>query len=245
MLKEDFLPSQLSLNLKRNQVDACVAVAAEPAEVETRFLSELALTHPSICGVIGWIDFQDKKAGEKIAEISSYTAIKGYKYYDTGENHSFIQPVMQTLAEYNYTLDLDLSANTVTDSVNEWIGSFPNQSFVLEQCGNPDAKQSPATEWTQQIRQLAKNKNLYCKVSGLFTLGNWKSWRPADFYPFLEILFESFGPDRLLYASDWPFILLSGAYVQWKSLLEKFSEQLKPEEKENFFGENARRLYHL
>ena len=82
-------------------------------------------------------------------------------------------------------------------------------------------------------------------MSGLFTLAKWQNWRPADFYPFLDILFESFGPGRLLYASDWPFILLSGSYVQWKSLLGKFTENLKPEEKERFFGENARRIYHL
>ena len=245
MLQEDYLPSQLSLNLKRNQVDACVATAAEPAEVETRFLSELALTHPIIHGVIGWIDFQDTKAGEKMAELSSHTAIKGYKFYVTGENNSFLHPIMPMLAQYSYTLDLSLSANAATDELNEWIISFPEQIFVLEQCGHPDAKQQPSPEWSRQIRQLSKNKNLYCKVSGLFTLGNWKSWRPADFYPFLDILFESFGADRLLYASDWPFLLLSGAYVQWKSLLEKFTEQMKPKERENFFGENARRLYHL
>jgi L-fuconolactonase len=114
---------------------------------------------------------------------------------------------------------------------------------MLEQCGNPDAKQPPAAAWIQQITQLAKNQNLACKVSGLFTLSVWKSWKPADFYPFLDILFEAFGPNRLLYASDWPFILLSGSYVQWKSLLEKYTEQMKEEERENFFGKNAERWY--
>ena len=104
-----------------------------------------------------------------------------------------------------YTLDLNLSSDTNTDALNEWIRSYPDQHFVLEQCGNPDAKQPPSAAWIQQIRQLAKNQNLSCKVSGLFTLSNWKSWKPADFYPFLDILFEAFGPNRLLYASDWPF----------------------------------------
>lgn len=244
MLQEDYLPSRLSLNLQRNLVDAGVAVTAEPAEVETRFLSELTLTHPVIRGVIGWIDLKDKNAAKKIAELSSYTAIKGFKTGFSGDL-LWLQRVMETLAQYNYTLDLKLSANTKTAQLNDWILSFPDQSFILEQCGNPDTKQPPTTEWIQQIKQLAKNQNLYCKVSGLFTLGNWKTWRPADFYPFLDIIFESFGPNRLLYASDWPFILLSGSYVQWKSLLEKYTERLNEEERENFFGENARRIYHL
>ncbi len=244
MFHEDYLPEKISLNLQRNEVDACIA-AAGPNEVETRFLSELALTHPLIRGVIGWIDLLDKKASEKITGLSSYTAIKGYKLDAGGENYSLLHPVMQQLAQHNYVLDLNIFPNINSAPLNEWISSFPDQSFVLEQCGNPDPKQAPSTEWTAQIRQLAKNKNLCCKVSGLFTLAKWQNWRPADFYPFLDILFESFGPGRLLYASDWPFILLSGSYVQWKSLLGKFTEYLKAEEKENFFGENARRIYHL
>jgi L-fuconolactonase len=245
MMQDNYLLSDISLNLKRNQVDACIAVAAEPAEVETRFLAELALTHPVIRAVIGWIDLSEKNAAEKIEELSSYTAIKGFKLDASGENFSPSEEVMQALARHNYSLDLKLSSGTNTPQLNEQVRSYPDQHFVLEQCGNPDAKQPPSAAWIQQIRQLAKNQNLFCKVSGLFTLSNWKSWKPADFYPFLDTLFEAFGPNRLLYASDWPFILLSGSYVQWKSLLEKYTERMKEEEKENFFGKNAARIYLL
>jgi L-fuconolactonase len=244
MMRQDYLPSGIALNLQRNGVDACIAVAAEPAEVETRFLAELALTHPVIRAVIGWIDLNEKNAAGKIEELSSYTAIKGFKLDTSGED--FPPPgegVMQALARHNYSLDLKLSSQTDTPQLNGLIRSFPDQRFVLEQCGNPDAKQPPAAAWIQQITQLAKNQNLVCKVSGLFTLGAWKSWKPADFYPFLDILFDAFGPGRLLYASDWPFILLSGSYVQWKSLLEKYTERLNDEEKENFFGKNAAQCY--
>lgn len=245
LMQEDYLPSGISLNLHRNQVDACIAVAAEPAEVETRFLAELALTHPVIRGVVGWIDLNEKNAAEKIEELSSYTAIRGFKLNASGESVFSSEDVMRTLAQHNYSLDLKLSSDTNTLQLNERIRSYPDLHFVLEQCGNPDAKQPPSAAWTQQIRQLAKNQNLFCKVSGLFTLSTWKSWKPADFYPFLDTLFEAFGPSRLLYASDWPFILLSGSYVQWKSLLEKYTERMKGEDKENFFGKNAARIYRL
>ncbi|MDP4132127.1 MAG: amidohydrolase family protein [Bacteroidota bacterium] len=245
ILQENLLPSQLSLNLQRNQVAACIAVAAEPAEVETRFLAELALTHPVISGVIGWIDLLNKNAAEKIRELSSYTAIRGFKLDTDGEDLASVQPVMELLAQYGYALDLKLSSNTNTDQLHGWLRSFPDQYFVLDHCGNPDTKHPPSTEWIRQIQQLAKNQNLSCKVCGLFTAGNWKSWKPADFYPFLDILFEAFGANRLLYASDWPFILLSGSYVQWKSLLEKYSDRLSEEERERFFGENARHIYRL
>ena len=245
LMQEDYLPSGISLNLQRNRVDACIAVAAEPAEVETRFLGELALTHPVIRGVIGWIDLNRKEADEKMEELSSYTAIKGFTSDISGENLFPPEEVMLALARHNYSLDLKLSSDTNTRQLSDRICSYPNQHFILEQCGSPDAKQPPSAAWTGQVRQLAKNQNLFCKVSGLLTLGSWKSWKPADFYPFLDTLFEAFGPNRLLYASDWPFILLSGSYVQWKSLLEKYTERMNEEEKENFFGKNAARIYAL
>ena len=245
IMQEDYLPSGISLNLQRNRVDACIAVAAEPAEVETRFLAELALTHPVIRAVIGWIDLKEKNAGERIEKLSAYTAIKGFKLDVSGENFFPSEDVMQALAQHSFALDLKLSSDTNTPQLNDRIRSYPDQHFVLEQCGSPDAKQPPSASWIQQIRQLAKNQNLFCKVSGLFTLSTWKSWKPADFYPFLDTLFEAFGPERLLYASDWPFILLSGSYVQWKSLLEKYTERMSEEDKENFFGKNAVRIYPL
>ena len=245
LMQGDYLPSDISLNLQRNQVDACIAVAAEPAEVETRFLGELALTHPLIRGVIGWIDLNEKNTARKMEELSSYTAIRGFKLDASGENPFPSEEVMLVLAQHGYSLDLKLSSDTNAAQLNERIRSYPDQHFVLEQCGNPDAKQPPAAAWIQQITQLAKNQNLFCKVSGLFTLSTWKSWKPADFYPFLDILFDAFGPNRLLYASDWPFILLSGSYVQWKSLLKKYTERMNEEDKENFFGKNAARIYRL
>ena len=105
------------------------------------------------------------------------------------------------------------------------MASHPEQSFILQDAGHADTKHAPSKTWETNIRELAKNQNLSCKLSGLFTQGHRKTWKPADFYPFLEILFDAFGTERLLFASDWPFLLLSGIYVQWKSLLEKYTEK--------------------
>jgi L-fuconolactonase len=244
-LQKDHLPSGIALSLRRNQVDACLAAPAEPAEVETRFLSELALTHDLIRGVIGWIDLRDRQAADKINELAAYTAIRGYRLDATGAWAAPSAETMQALAQYPYSLDLEISASSHTDAMERWIREFPDQIFVLGNCGNPDAREAPSASWIAQIRQLAKNKNLYCKISGLFTLAGRASWKPADFYPFLDALFGAFGPQRLLYASDWPFLLTGGSYVQWKSLLEKYLEFFSETDRESFFGENARRVYRV
>ena len=95
------------------------------------------------------------------------------------------------------------------------------------------------------MKRISNNPNIYCKLSGLLTEASWQNWSAADFYPYLDAVFEAFGTDRLVFGSDWPVILLSGIYVQWKSLLEKYMEGFKPEERDQVFRTNAIRFYNL
>ena len=68
---------------------------------------------------------------------------------------------------------------------------------------------------------------------------------PQEFYPYLDVVLESFGIERILFGSDWPVVLLSGSYVQWKSLLEKYLEKLSLEDQEKIWLTNAQRFYRL
>jgi L-fuconolactonase len=245
ILNQHYLPEQLSQSLHRNGIKGCIAVVSEDMEVETRFLSELALTHPEIQGVIGWTDLNHLKSADKIQELHQYTPLKGFRIElikDSIPSHG----VMKLLTEYQYSLDITLRPGTHLDTWVRFIQTYPGQQFILQNGGNPETHGAPEKEWETSIRELAKNQNLSCKVSGLLTGGiDSKSWKPADLYPYLDILFDSFGVERLLFASDWPFILLAGMYVQWKSLLEKYTEKFSPEDQDTFFGENAARIYRI
>jgi L-fuconolactonase len=243
-LQQHYLPEHLAQSLHRNGIDACIAVCSENAEVETRFLAELSSTHPSIKGVVGWLDFADPKAAEKIQEFRQYPSIRGYRI-ETAQNRLPGPELMELFLENEYTLELSLDRSTDLNGLIKWLGHHPVHHYILEASGYPDTKKPPSEEWKTIIRELSKHQNLSCKVSGMFERANWKTWAPADFYPFLEILFHAFGAERLLYGSDWPFIQLSGLYVQWKSLLEKFLERYPAEHSDLFFGENAARLYRL
>ncbi len=244
VLAQHYLPEQLSQSLHRNGIQGCVAVTAENMEVESRFLAELAYTHPEILGVVAWTDFSAPQAEEKIRDLQKYTPIKGFQYDPlTGRPPS--ATLMDIFQAHQYTLDLNIVHETNISELTQWIKSFPEQTFILRNCADPDTSQRPSAAWEKQIRGLAANANLYCKVSGFLTTAKGKTWKPADFYPFLDIIFEAFGPARLLYASDWPFLLLNGIYVQWKSLLEKYMEKFNEDERELFFGNTATRLYRL
>ena len=242
LMQQDYLPENLALNLQRNGVSGMIAVESEAKEVETRFLSELAATHPSIVGVIGWIDISAPDIEEKLEAFSSYTAVKGYRY-DLGASTSLSDKVrgIAALKKYNYTFDL--FGNTSYSTIADLISAHPDQPFILDDGGAPDIKQSLTHEWSSRMKDLATAPNVSCKLSGLLTLAKWKNWSPATFYPFLDVLFAAFGSERLLFGSDWPFLLLSGMYVQWKSLIEKYMEPMLDEDRENVFTLNAARVY--
>jgi len=243
ILQQQYLPEQLLPSLHRNGMEGCIAVVAEKAEVETRFLSELAQTHPEIKGVTGWLDLYDPRAAEKIREFQQYRSIKSYSIDSRKDLPA--ADVMELLLENQYWLELSPGPGAFPENLKSLLSENPEFVFILQDCGNPDAKQPPSKAWETGIRDLAKNRNLSCKLSGLFTQGNRKTWKPADFYPFLEIIFDSFGSGRILFASDWPLLLISGMYVQWKSLIEKFMERFPEEDRQKVFGENASAFYRI
>ena len=105
ILQQQYLPEQLSQSLRRNGIDGCIAAVGEYAEVETRFLAELAYTHPEIMGVIGWLDLYDSKASEQILEFQQYTPIRAYRLELRQEE--FPSPeIMELIGANQYCLDL-------------------------------------------------------------------------------------------------------------------------------------------
>jgi L-fuconolactonase len=249
VLQQDYFPETISLTLKRNDIDGCVAVQAYQTELETLFLIELAKTHDIIKGVVGWVDLQKENIEERLLYFSQYPVIKGWRHIVQSEPNDFLlgknfQRGIAALQPYNYTYDVLIYHHQLKPAL-EFVSRFPEQKFVIDHCAKPDIANKKIDEWKSLMQEIAKNPNVYCKLSGLFTEAKWKQWSPNEFYPYLDVVFDAFGTDRLMFGSDWPVILLSGIYVQWKSLLEKYMENFEEEEREKVFGRNAIQFYYL
>ncbi|MCC6289386.1 MAG: amidohydrolase family protein [Chitinophagaceae bacterium] len=249
ILQQDYLPETIASTLKRNGVDGCVAVQADQSEVETRFLVELAKTHDIIKGVVGWVDLQADDVAERLQHFAVNPIIKGYRHIVQGEPNDFLlgkkfQQGVAELRNFGYTYDILIYHHQLKPAV-EFVSKFPDQKLVIDHCAKPDIRDKEITEWSRHIKEIATHRNVFCKLSGLFTEAAWKEWSAADFYPYLDVVFEAFGFDRLMFGSDWPVILVSGMYVQWKSLLEKYMENYSEEDREKVFGSNATRFYNL
>lgn len=248
-LQKNYLPQDLESTLSRNHVDGCVAIQANTTEVETRFLAELANTHPFIKGVVGWTDLQAVDAEKKLSELSEYPAVKGIRHVVQSEPDDFLygegfRRGIALLASFGFTYDILIYPRQLPAAI-ALVDSFPQQPFVLDHAAKPQISKKEIEGWKRDITELARFPNITCKLSGLITEAKWKEWSPAAFYPYLDVLFETFGPGRLMFGSDWPVMLLSGIYVQWKSLLEKYMESFTDEDREAVFGGNAVQAYGL
>lgn len=250
VLKRDFAPVELSRNMRENGINRCIAVQTDQSEDETRFLLELAECNPQIAGVVGWVDLQSDDIDERLGAFAKSPKLRGFRHIVQAERDDrfllradFLRGVAR-LAQYGFTYDILIYARQLRAAV-EFVKHLPEQKFVLDHIGKPDIKNKEIEGWSRGIRALAENPNVYCKLSGMVTEADWKIWRPADLKPYLDVVFEAFGTDRLMFGSDWPVCLLAASYAQVKEVVEDYARDLSAEDKEKIFGLNAARFYGL
>ena len=249
ILQQDYLPQAIETTLEENSVDGCVAVQAAQSELETDFLVQLAKNHSFIKGIVGWVDLQNDNINERLQHYTQYPVIKGWRHAVQAEPDDFLlranfQRGIRALQPFNYTYDI-LVYHHQLKSVAEFLSIFVNQKMIIDHCAKPGIGNKKINDWGKLMREIAEHKNVYCKLSGLLTEATWKKWAPLEFYPYLDILFDAFGTERLLFGSDWPVLFLSGNYHQWKSLLENYLKTTSAVDKKRIFGKNAVQFYSL
>lgn len=246
MIRRDFLPNDLKLILKENEIQGCIAVQADQSEAETRFLLDLAGDNNFIKGVVGWVDLNDEKIKERLYLFSGNPFFKGVRhtvYDDAGE--FMLQPSFQRgiscLGTFGLTYDILVFDYQLPGAV-ELVKKFPNQPFVLDHMGKPPISNGLSKEWSNNIGELGKCKNVYCKVSGLVTETDNFQWKKKDFFPFLEEVISAFGKDQLMFGSDWPVCLSAASYAE---ILEIIKDFFSEEDLKGIMGGNAVKFYNL
>jgi L-fuconolactonase len=249
-LKCDHLPADLAPLLQSARLDGSVAVQARSTLEETEWLLQLADQNTFIEGVVGWVDLCSPDARGQLESLSVHKRLCGVRYIVQSEpaDRSTLRPDFRRgvglLAEFGLVCDI-LAFPHHLPGAYELVAAFPNQAFVLDHVAKPFVKDRVIAPWDADVRRLASLPNVYCKVSGLVTEADWKSWKPADFFPYLDVVFEAFGPRRIMFGSDWPVCTLAGSYAQVASLVEEYARGLSGAESAEVWGETAARVYHL
>jgi L-fucono-1,5-lactonase len=250
VLKTDHLPEHLKPLMKACGIDGTIAVQARQTLEETRWLLELADRFPFIKGVVGWVDLRSPDVKQKLQQLSSYPKFRGVRHIVQDEpddrfmlDADFLRGLEQ-LAEFNLTYDFLLYPRHLPVAV-EVVKRFPKQPFVLDHISKPLIRKHELAPWDADIRKLAKFQNVSCKISGMVTEGDWKNWQPADFKPYIDVIVDSFGTNRIMVGSDWPVCTLAASYSQVIQLVIDYFEAFSKDEQEHIWSVNAMQFYGL
>ena len=248
-IQRDFMPNDLYPVLTENQFEGCVAVQASQTEVETHFLLDLAAKNSFIKGVVGWVDLLDDAILGKLDTFSNREKLKGFRHVVQGEADDFMlrkdfKRGIAALNQFGYTYDILIFHRQLPAAI-ELVNEFPNQAFVLDHIAKPDIKSAVIQQWKKNIIELSKADNTMCKISGMVTEANWKNWTADDLKPYLDVVFECFGSERLMFGSDWPVCLVAAEYDKVVQTLDSYMAQLSKIEQENIWYRNANSFYKL
>ncbi|WP_138481884.1 amidohydrolase family protein [Dyadobacter bucti] len=249
VIRKNFLPEDLRPVLRSNGVDGCVAVQAAQTDSETEFLLQLAEANDFVKGVVGWVDLRSPNLYGQLEKYSQFEKLKGFRHVVQGEEEGFmLQPDfikgVGQLVAFDFTYDILIRANQLEEAFNFAV-RLPNIHFVLDHIAKPLIKSWEIEKWSSDIRKLAELPNVTCKVSGMVTEADWQNWEKADFRPYLDVVFEAFGTERLLYGSDWPVCLVAAEYEGAKGILTDYLSMFSDREMADVMGQNAVKFYNL
>ena len=250
VIRCDFLSDDLQKVFDENGVDACVAVQADQTTEETDFLISLAENNNFIKGVVGWVDLRSESIEEDLLKYKKYDVVKGFRHVVQEEqDHNFmLRPEflngIELLGKYDLCYDILIFPHQLGAAL-ELVKKFPNQKFVIDHIAKPYIKDGFFEGWAVMMREIAKNQKVYCKISGMITEADYKTWTPEQVHPYMKLVLESFGAGRVMYGSDWPVCLVAGNYSIVKALVTDFISDLSQAQQNAIMGGNAAKFYNL
>ncbi|NQZ77412.1 MAG: amidohydrolase family protein [Ekhidna sp.] len=250
ILRRDFLPPEFSEELKANGIDGTISVQADQSLKETQFLLELSAGYEFIKGVVGWVDLQSEDISEQLEVLKDHKGLVGFRHIVQSEpNPNFLlgknfRRGLAALENRDFTYDV-LVVPTQLDAVCKTVEELPNQKFVIDHLAKPYIQKKEMGEWKKHIKRISDHENVMCKLSGMVTEAHWQNWTYDDLVPFIDVVVEAFGTDRIMYGSDWPVCLLAAEYSEVKEIISRYVNNFSDTEKTNVFGLNALKFYGL
>lgn len=248
VLYRDYLPDELEPILARNGVEKTVLVQASNSLAESRWLLNLADQHSFIAGIVGWVDLMSPDVDAQLRELTAHPKFKGVRHLVESEPQDdwLVQPAvlsgLKRLSTYGVSYDLLVHTRHLKH-VPRVAETCPELALVIDHLAKPPMAKNEINEWSQGFKPLASYPNIHCKLSGLVTEANWTSWQTDDLRPYVEFALESFGPERLMFGSDYPVCLLASTYDRVLASFQEILSNLGDDEREKIFSRNAARFY--
>lgn len=248
-LYQDFEPSDLVPFLAANKIDGTVLVQAAPTPAETAFMLSLAEANAFILGVVGWVDFESPDAAPMIRNLAARPKLVG------------LRPMIQSISDVDWMLapaltpafeamiDANLALDALTlpkhlPNLRRLLARHPRLRVVIDHGSKPDIAGGEFNSWSDDMLLIATQTTAQVKLSGLATESG-PDWSVGTLKPYVDFLLEHFGPERLIWGSDWPVCTLTSTYGAWCEATNQLLDGLDAAERAQIWGGNATRLYNL
>jgi len=248
-LYRDFQPVDLEPELAAQDIAGTVLVQAAPTVAETLYMLGLAAETDYIKGVVGWVDFESAEAGVQIAELATDPQLVGLRpmIQDIEDDDWMLRPDLAPAFEALIAADLTFDALTFPRhlaNLSELLARYPNMRVVVDHGSKPDIADNVIEPWKNGMARIASETSAFVKLSGLVTEAS-ADWRVEDLKPYVDHLLETFGPDRMVWGSDWPVCTLAASYGDWCATTDDLLAGLTAAQRDAVMGGTAQRAYHL
>lgn len=249
-IQKDFMPKDVYEVLLFNKITGCIAVQARQSEDENGFLLDQAQKNIFIKGIVGWIDLQADNVESRLLYYQQHSKMKGFSHGMQAESdeqfmlNAKFKRGISLLNQYGFTYDIVISPSQL-NYANQLVEAFPEQRFVIDHMAKPHLKIQDIKQWADDIKNIAQHEHVCCKVSGFCTEVDCYNWQLTDVTPFLDVVFQAFGSNRVMFGSHWPVSILAGGYNRTLQAIEEYTSVLSIPDQASFWGENAISFYRL
>lgn len=250
MLRRNYLPQDLQPILEEHRFDGTVLVQANTRLEETRWFLELAGQNAWILGVVGWVDLTGPRLAETLDQLQKHPKFKGVRHpvHDEDDARWMLRDDvlagLDELARRGLPYDL-LFRPLHLQLIPFIVERVPNLRMVIDHIAKPFIADHLTEGWAQDISAAAQFPQIYCKLSGMITEADPQGWKAEDLRPYIQHVLKAFGPERLMFGSDWPVCRLAGS---WKQVLAAFTQALGPvpqHTRDLLLGDTATEFYRL
>jgi L-fuconolactonase len=248
-IRRDFLTPDLVAELANARIDGSVTVQARQTLEETRWLLEAARSCEAIRGVVGWAPLAASDLEASLPALAAEPKLVGLRHIVQAEPRGFLDGAdfnrgIRALRTTGLIYDLLIVESQLEEAIR-FVDRHTQQQFVLDHIAKPKIAAGEIEPWRTLMRELSQRENVCCKISGMVTEDAWTSWSMESLRPYLDVVVEVFGADRLMAGSDWPVCLVATGYDRWWQVLRSYFAAFSEAERGEIFGATAIRIYDL
>ena len=249
-LRRDFLIDDLRAITADAGVTGTIVVEAERSIEETAWLSGVAASSDLICGVVGWAPLTTPAVESELERIASLPKMKAIRHpiHDEADDQFVLRDDFNrgiaALKQFDLRYDILIFEKHLPQTI-QFVDRHPDQVFILDHVAKPRIRDRVLFPWKENIRELARRPNVYCKLSGMVTEADWHTWSAEGLSPYIETVLEAFTPKRIMFGSDWPVVSLASSYRRWIDTVRAALAQLSTTERERILGGTAIDAYGL